>query len=292
MPTHLTLFAYLNIANPMVAWEVAIGRVRSNSDRPRDGFGVSVWAYSLLRRYAAKGLDQRFRNELLLESVRQGSCPDACSRLEDLYFFESEYDAHAALERWGLSKRRNLISAVNFTADRLTKVDSEWITSYLSSEEREWMPQYWQGKTLGVKPLTEVLGRGIGLVQNRALRIQAYQSIIERWPTSTPLLSMACCAFAEYGLEDIAIVRPAITSLESGVQGSHSIDLGDLKLHEDRVIAALDSCKQRGEVPPMIVPDDGESFFKLPDLTSMDFTLADKVCSQTLSRIHDAGLES
>jgi hypothetical protein len=70
MPTNLILFAYLNIENPMVAWEVGIGRIRSSSDRPRDGFGVSVWAYSLLRRYAANGLDQRFRNEILLEAVR------------------------------------------------------------------------------------------------------------------------------------------------------------------------------------------------------------------------------
>jgi hypothetical protein len=102
MPTNLTLFAYLNIANPMVAWEVAVGRIRSSSDRPRDTFGVSVWSYSLLRRYTTKGLDQRFRNELLLEAVRQQVHPDACSGLKDLYFFESEYDAHAALEQWGL----------------------------------------------------------------------------------------------------------------------------------------------------------------------------------------------
>lgn len=291
MPTNLTLFAYLNIANPMVAWEVAIGRVRSSSDRPREEFGVSVWAYSLLRRYATKGFDLRFRNELLLEAVRQQVHPDACSRLEDLYFFESEYDAHAALERWGLPNRRSLISPVSFSAERLTKVDSEWITSYLASEEREWMPHYWDGRTLGVRPLTEVLGCGIGFVRNRELRLRAYRSIIERWPTSTPLLSMACCAFAEYGLEDIAIVRPAITSIDAGVQGSHFIDLRDLKLHEDKVIAALDACNRRGEVPPMIVPDDGESFFKLPDLTWMDFTLKDKESSQTLSRIHDAGME-
>jgi hypothetical protein len=236
-------------------------------------------------------MDQRFRNELLLEAVRQETHPDACSRLEDLYFFESEYDAHAALERWGLSKRRSLISPVSFSADRITKVDSEWITSYLSSEEREWMPQYWDGKIFGIKPLTEVLARGIGFVRNQELRLSAYRSIIERWPTSTPLLSMASCAFAEYGLEDIAIVRPAITSFQSGVQGSHFIDLGDLKLHEDKVIAALDAFKQRGEVPPMIFPEDGESFFKLPDLTSMDFTLEDKACSQTLSRIQGTSLE-
>lgn len=276
----------------MVAWEVAIGRVRSSNDGQREGFGVSVWAYSLLRRYAAKGLDQRFRNELQLELVRQRECLNGCSRLEDLYFFESEYDAHAALERWGLSSRRNLISPVSFSADRLTKLDSEWITSYLASDETDWMPHYWKGAILGVKPLTEVLGRGIGLVRNRELRLRAYQSIIEQWPTSTPLLSMACCAFAEYGLEDIAIVRPAITSTKVGVQGSHFICLQDLSSKEDKVVAALQACRDRGDAPPMIIPDDGVTFFKVPDLTSMDFSLMSKDCAQTLGRIHDVGMQN
>jgi hypothetical protein len=38
------------------------------------------------------------------------------------------YDAYAAMARWGLSKRRSLISPISFSADRLTKLDSEWIT--------------------------------------------------------------------------------------------------------------------------------------------------------------------
>ena len=268
-----TLFAYLNIRNPFVAWEVAIGRVRSVTDATHESFGLSAWAYSLLRKYAKAGADRRFVNELLLESARQLNHADSCSRLADLYLFENEYDAHAALERWNLTGMREYISPVQFSARKLSKHDSEWITAYLSSEEQDWIPRYWRGETLGAKPLTEVLACGIGAVMNRQLRHAAYQSILERWPSSTPLLSMACCAFAEYGLEDIALLRPAILESEGTIRGSHFIDMRDLDLHQDKVMKALTACKARGEAPPMIVPDDGVNFFRLPDFSSMNFVL-------------------
>ena len=272
----------------MVAWEVAIGRMRSVSDVNSEKFGVSVWAYSLLRKYAMSGLDRRFLNELLLESVRQQKFSNSCSRLEDLYFFESEYDAHAALERWGISGCREFVAKVNFSVNRLTKVDSEWITSYLDSDERDWMAHYWSGAVLGEKPLTEVLASGIGYIDRKDLRRRAYRSIIDRWPTSTPLLAMACCAFAEYGLEDIALVRPAIFKWERSIEGAHFIDLRDLNLHEEKIVKALSSCKFRSEIPPVILPDDDSSFFSLPDLSEMDFSFVNDDCLTEFQSIHQS----
>lgn len=137
--SNVTLYAYLNITNPMVAWEVAIGRIRSACDTTREQFGVSVWSYSLLRKFSIEGANRRFINELLLESVRQRAHPQAVSRLAGIYFFESESDAHSALDRWRMPERKPFISEVSFSANNLTRVDSEWITSYLGSEERNWM---------------------------------------------------------------------------------------------------------------------------------------------------------
>ena len=287
-----TLYAYLDIRNPLVAWEVAIGRVRSVSDVTRESFGVSTWTYSLLKKYATEGLDRRFINELMLESVRQSLRAPECSRLSDLYFFCSESDAYAALERWGLNNYRSFVSAVNFSSSQLTKVDSEWITSYLQSENTDWMPAYWQGKTLGVKPLTEVLARGIGKVMSKELRHRAYESIIQRWPTSTPLLGMACCAFAEHGLEDIALVRPAIVESDGKIKGSYFIDIRDLDLHQKKIISALDACKERGEIPLMIVPDDENSFFRFPDFSNMAFTFNNKSAAAKLKSVHSRAADA
>lgn len=287
---NIKLFAYLDIRNPMVAWEVAIGRVRSVSDVTREEFGVSIWTYSLLREYAAKGSDKKFLNELLLERVRLSAHVSQCSRLSDLYFFESEYAAHAALERWNIRGCRDFISQVNFSANRLTKVDSEWITSYLLSDERGWMNRYWSGETLGVKPLTEVLASGIGFVKNEDLRRRAYQSIIDRWPTATPLLSMACCAFADQRLEDVAIVRPAIFEEDGKVQGSYFLDIRDLDINQDKVLAALSACNMRNEFPPTIVADDNVTFFTLPDMSEMSFVLTDSVIAAELGQVHSAAV--
>ena len=46
---NVTLYAYLDISNPMVEWEVAIGRIKSSCDPLGDPFGVSLWFYNNLK---------------------------------------------------------------------------------------------------------------------------------------------------------------------------------------------------------------------------------------------------
>jgi hypothetical protein len=82
----IRLYAYLNIANPMVAWEVAIGRIKSSCDISKNAFGTSIWAYSLLRKLAINGMDRRFHNELKLEAIRQKMNNHLVSRLTGVYF--------------------------------------------------------------------------------------------------------------------------------------------------------------------------------------------------------------
>lgn len=286
--SNVTLYAYLNITNPMVAWEVAIGRIRSACDTTREQFGVSVWSYSLLRRFSKEGKSPRFINELLLEATRQKTHPRAVSRLAGIYFFESERDAHNAVDRWGMPERKPFISEVSFSANHLTMVDSEWITSYLGSEERHWMEDYWQGKTLGLRPLTEVLASGIGMVRNNELRVEAYKRVASLWPQSTPLLSMACCAFCEEQLEDIGLSKPALMASNGVISGKHFIYIGDLEKNQEKIVRAVEASKQRGELPPATIPNDGQTFFALPDMTHMNFEFEEVVAASVLKSIHDA----
>jgi len=280
------LYAYLNIMNPMVAWEVAIGRIKSSCDISPNSFGTSIWAYSLLRKLALQGMDKRFNNELRLESVRQRLPRRTVSRLSGVYFFDSEADALAAVQRWGIPSRAQFISPVDFYPNMLTRVDSEWITSYIQSDETDWMEHYWNGETLGEKPLTEVLASGIGQILNIELRQRAIEQIYKKWPTSTPLLSMACCGFADAQIEEIAIIRPVISYDNGSIKGTHYIYIGDLDSQQERLLRALNNCKARGEVLPMVVPDDGETFFKIPDFSHLDFELKFKAASDTLADVH------
>jgi hypothetical protein len=190
-----------------------------------------------------------------------------------------------------MPERKRFISEVSFSANSLTRVDSEWITSYLGSKERNWMEDYWQGKTLGVRPLTEVLASGIGMVRNRVLRVEAYKRVANLWPHSTPLLSMACSAFCEEQLEDIGLTKPALTADNGVVRGMHYIYIGDLEKNQEKIVRAVDACKRRGELPPATIPNDGKTFFTLPDMSHMNFEFKEATAASLLKSVHDASFD-
>jgi hypothetical protein len=108
------LFAYLDITHPMVAWEVAIGRIQSAGETKNDSFSVSLWAYSLLQSYVRQQQPIRSANELRLEAVRLQYHPTHVSRLRGLYFFKSKEDASVALDRWCMPQKKQFISEVEF----------------------------------------------------------------------------------------------------------------------------------------------------------------------------------
>lgn len=282
------LFAYLNIDHPVVAWEVAIGRIKSVFDERYPNFGISSWQFSLLDKYSKNGYNTKFINELLLEKKRQINHPHKVSRLQGLYFFENEDDAHRALDRWGLSKYRGYISPVRFKPEKITKVDSEWITSYLNSgKSTDWMEDYWRGETLGIRPLTEILALGVGVVLNYDLRIQAYKNIYYSWPDSTPLLAMACCAFQVKNLDDIAIIKPALLRENDKIKGVYCVNIEDLKLKEKEVVEAMDYCKEHGVLPRYKIPEnEPDAFFRLLDLRGYCFELINKTASEILEEVH------
>jgi hypothetical protein len=197
------LFAYLDIDHPMV-----IGRLQSAGETGVERFGVSLWAYSMLKSYVQENLPKSFANEFRLEYVRARRHAHCVSRLGGLYFFQSEGDARAAVNRWGMRRREQYISAVEFFPTALTEVDSEWITFNLASnDDSAWMDSYWSGATAGARPLTEVLATGQGIVLNKELRIEAYKRIYDLWPTSTPLLAAACCAFDRIKVKLLPLCR-------------------------------------------------------------------------------------
>ncbi|MBV6306169.1 hypothetical protein KVP10_14840 [Candidimonas humi] len=295
---NIKLWAYLDITNPLVAWEVAIGRICSADDPSRKIYAASLWFYSLMRRLSKDGLDRRFLNELLLEQARLQTHPDAVSRLRGVYFFESEEIANAAVARWGIPQNRRFISSVNFSANALTQVDSEWITWKLKSEDRDWMPRYWAGETYGERPLTEVLASGIGLIENMELRNEAVRWIYQNWPTSTPLLSMAACAIREsvtLGIaefETVGLISPVLTVGNGIIQGKHVINTRALATNQAEIIKALEACRARGEYLPWIVDPDNDVLFRVPDLSSFNFEIRDTKAAETLITVHDASISS
>lgn len=285
---HATYYAFLNIDNPMVAWEVAIGRIKSIGEYSINNSGISTWQYSLLRHHAQNGNSNKFFNELKLEMIRQLNYSNKVSRLRGIYFFENEEDAHNAIDRWQISSdMKKYISPISVTANNITKLDSEWITFNLNSNNDEkWIHSYWSGEIYGEKPLTELLVDGIGIVMNYELRKEAYNKILQRDPTSTPLLAMACCAFRVHNIEEIAIIRPFLTVENKKIVGRYIINTGLLKKKEKEIIEAINICKMRNELPYYVLPDNNEAFFSLPDLKSLFFEIDNPEINKIFNSIH------
>ncbi len=286
MSENLKLFAYLNIEHPMVAWEVAIGRVKSSCDNNSTNFGISLWQYNLLKKYSKFGDAKKFISELKLERIRQKKFQHHISRLRGLYFFESEEDASAAIVRWNIPHRKKYISEVYFSANAVTKVDSEWVTWNLMSENTDWMERYWSGEVYGNTPLYELLGSGIGVVQNMELRAQAYKNILEWWPTSTPLLASACCAFKYKNMEEVALVRPTLTKESDRIVGSYYINMNDFNDRENEIVSALELCNQHQETPPIVPSDNPEVFFSIPNLLTENFEFKDSEAQSLYEDVH------
>jgi hypothetical protein len=287
MPENITLYAYLDIRNPMVAWEVAIGRIKSSCDNNQNGFGVSLRQYGLFKKYAEHGIADKFINELKLEHIRQLYFSCQVSRLKGIYFFETEQAAKIAVNRWNMSIKEKYITPVNFSANFLTKVDSEWITSYLNntSANADWMHSYWRGDTCGKAPLVEVLGSGIGVIQDNELIKEAYRKLMDLWPASTPLLASAMCAFRIMKAEEIAQIKPAIITDGNYIKGNFFINKKDFDTREQDITDAVEICKQKGEYPPVIMPAKVEDLFVLPDLREYGFVLENKQCRDDFSKL-------
>lgn len=273
MSQNLELFAYFNIDIPMVAWEVAIGRVKSACDGAGDG--LSLWQFNNLKALSDKGESPHVVDEFRLEMFRQEHMPGSVSRLKGVYFFESANMACRALDRWGLSRHKKYISPVNFSANKVSRYDSEWITAYKGKGERNWFGPYLSGETLGVASLVEVLASGIGVVVSRALRIEAYKRILSQWPTSTPLLYCAICAFCEAGIEDAALVRPFLLSSGGDIRGEFLIYMESMRLRQDEIAQAVRVCEKTGLYLylPVVKPDGDEANFSLPDFSDGEFVL-------------------
>lgn len=285
---NIELFAYLDIDNPMVAWEVAIGRIKSYCDKNPENIGLSVWQYNMLRKLSQDGVGNRIKHEFALEAYRQKHYAEKVSRLNGVYFFESEAIARLALDRWGMPQKKKYISKVNFSAERLTRYDSEWITAHISGDNSDWYEGYLSGETLGVAPLTEIIASGIGIVDNQSLRKQAYKKIMESWPTSTPLLGIAIAALWEAGIEDVAFLRPFLMLKDGELIGQHIVYIEPLETRGKEIGEAVLRLKQKGLFPPVVEPEDAEAFSTVPDFGDYKFKLTLPNAASVYASMHES----
>lgn len=269
----MTFHAYLNIRDPFVAWEVAIGRFCSADNLQSDEvFSLSLRQFSLFRRYSQdRALTSQFKKELRLEKIRSERYPQLPSRLRGIFLFDNRADAEAAALRWdGSHFDPTYLTEVEMIPERQARLDSEWITSnLLSNREDSWIDSYWCGEVYGERPLREVICSGVGSILNMDLRNRAYQEIMRLFPRSVPLLSIACIAF-NLGFRRAAQSVPYLLREGERVKCCHILNMNvfnDASTFYDAL------ARYSAPWPPLAVPWDG--VIQLPDLSDRWFYLTD-----------------
>lgn len=283
------LYAYLNINNPIVAWEVAIGRIESICHD--NEFGVSLWFYNLVKDYLSGNKQEKFQNELALEKVRLDHYKEQVSRLTGIYLFKTREMAEIAIDRWHLDNNlKNYIAEIDFHGESFTEVDSEWITDCLGTPletNADWMHSYWAGKTRGENPLTEVLASGIGYVKDKKIQSMAIRKLYDMWATSSLMFNGAIAGFATGEMDQVCRVKPAIIRENDGsLSGSIFIDMNDFNEKQKQIVSALKKMYDDGYEPPIVAPNDSDAAFALPDLKNMFFNTNEEITKKLFNLIH------
>lgn len=196
MQDRKSVWAFLDISDPLVAWEVYRGIIIAPDCYLIEEYpGISFWQVNLFKKINSV----MSINEIKLECIRQKYYPNAISRFRGLYCFESEYVASETAKFWG---NRNHFSS--FCLSELSipngspssKLDSNWISFYLGKEStsQNWMHSYWSGEVcpLAESPRWELLVVARADVLNKELRKQAYENLKKKNKLSVlPLMELS-----------------------------------------------------------------------------------------------------
>lgn len=196
------LWCYLNINNPIVAWEVAMGRISSVdssvylTEESRRSF-LSMWQYSRMK--VAHDLDNwnPFKKEMRMEYIRHKEFNNSISRMRGCYFFESKDMAIDVVKsfKWsGAGFREDLLTEIEFfySDGDMSLYDSAWIQADMVDED---IRSYLSGETKYEAPATEVLCYGRGLVLNEELVTKARELTVKNFPKSKLILESAIIIF-------------------------------------------------------------------------------------------------
>ena len=280
------LYACINIADPMVAWETAVGRFSSGVSKTPDGFGISLWTHKMLSGYGPRGPSKRVLRELRLERVRQRTAPSSVARLDGLYLFQSETDARRAIERWEWSADTHRLSSVHFWPSSTSIYDSEWITEDILGDDESWMPRYWRGEARGADPILEVLARGVGMIDNNDLRREAYERMSRGNPLSSKLLAFSAAAFW-YGCDTAGQVKPGVLITKDGIASQYAIYMKDFETGSGLDMeAALRMCEADGAVFPYDGICDELSTITVPDFRGCNVEISNPVLRDVALAIH------
>lgn len=271
MNKQIKLFAYIDIFNnPFTAWEVAIGRVASASFNKENTIPLSFWFFRLILSYIKSNYkDNRLKTELCIELIRKEFFPSKVSRLKGVYFFQDYDSAVRTLDCWKNGNyNKDFISEVNFSVNKISYYDSDWITNNLKYNPQasdEWIYNYLSGKPMTNLPSWEIVAEGIGYIQNDDLRRLAYSELMKRWPETSSFLILCSYAF-NYNFLDAGRLTPSIIIDNGSLTCTYLFDYEYMKLHKLEIFNSINSIYGSKANIPWLSSQVYNSLFSLPDL--------------------------
>ncbi|KZK98209.1 MULTISPECIES: hypothetical protein [unclassified Pseudovibrio] len=233
MPEEFEGFIYIDIENPMVAWNAFRSSFYSPSRLPqseRSG-ALSFGMAALLR----DGNAARAAAEFRLEDFRRKHFPNAVSRLTGIFLFDDVDSAAQVWESdsWSGHFNSEYLTDVGISADHSSRLDAAWITLMRNNENtlvegwEELAERYWSGEPASDQPIWERIIEGWVTIWGLDLRTQALNEIKRFWPESLPLLAVAANS-AAIGSCDGAVVPFAIRK-GSTIEISYFLRMVDAK---------------------------------------------------------------
>lgn len=220
MPEEFEGFAYIDINNPMAAWNVVRSNFYSPSCLPQSerAGALSFGMADLLRDENAA----RAAAEFQLEDYRKRNFPSAVSRLTGIFLFD-DIDSAAQIwssNAWSSHFTLDYLTDVGVSADCSSRVDAAWITkmrdknNVLAKGWEAMAEKYWSGEPSSEEPIWERIIDGWVTVWGRDLKCRAFAEVQRYWPESLSLLEVAANS-AAIGSRDGAVLPYAI--LEAGL---------------------------------------------------------------------------
>lgn len=214
MPEEFEGFAYVNIDNPMTAWNVVRSSFYSPSLLPRSEQpgALSFSMADLLR----DGNAARAAAEFRLEYVRRRHFPDAVSRVTGMFLFD-DIDSAAQVwsGAWSGHFTQEYLTDVGVSADRFSRHDATWITMMRNNENillNGWEAMaegYWSSEPASNQPIWERVIEGSITIWGLDLKTRALEKVRKSWPQSLPLLAISANS-AAMGSFDGAVVPYAV----------------------------------------------------------------------------------
>jgi len=91
-------------------------------------------------------------------------------------------------------------------------------------------------------------------------------------------------------MHDMGLSMPALLNKEDSILAQFFINVKDLNEREEKVVAAVTHCRERGYVVPIINHPNPDIVFSLPDTSHLGYEIKNEAIAKSFLTIHEAHL--